>query len=162
MATVMNPRSHQLMTTRTAMQKVCIALGILFILAGLGGIVMPDLMGMHLSMMHNLIHLVSGGLSLWVGYSDDVRRAYLFSITFGIIYGLLGIGGFFFGVPGYPGVGNMQADPNLLRLVPNVLEFGTADHTVHLIFSLVFLVSAIMWKSSRANLGQRSDFERKL
>ncbi len=155
MATVMNrPHSRHVTTPRTFLQKVCIGLGIFFIVAGLGGIVMPGMLGMHLSLAHNIIHLASGGLALASGYADDSRKAYNFSLGFGVIYGLLGLGGFIFGEPGYPGVGHMEADENLLRIIPNVLEFGTSDHTVHILISAAFLASAYAWKKMRDNAGR--------
>ena len=143
MATTMNRQSHYAMN-RTTAQKACITLGIFFIIAGLGGIVLPGLMGMHLSLLHNSIHLASGALALWSGYATDSRRAYVFSLAFGIVYSFLGIVGFLFGQPGYPGVGHMEADENLLRIIPNAFELGTADHVVHLFFGAAFLVSAIL------------------
>lgn len=147
MATVMNQhRSHHISTPRSVTQKVCIGLGIFFVVAGLAGIVMPGILGMHLSFAHNLIHLLSGALAIWVGYSDDPKKSFNFAVAFGSVYGLLGLAGFVIGSPGYPGVGHMEADQNLLRVIPNVLEFGTADHTVHLIISAAFLASAYLWK----------------
>lgn len=147
MATVMNQhRSHHISTPRSVTQKVCIGLGIFFVVAGLAGIVMPGMLGMHLSFAHNLIHLLSGALAIWVGYSDDPKKAYNFAVAFGSVYGLLGLAGFIIGNPGYPGVGHMEADQNLLRVIPNVLEFGTADHTVHIIIAAAFLASAYAWK----------------
>lgn len=146
MATIMNRPSH-LMTARTLTQKVCIGVGIFFVIVGLGGIVMPGLLGMHLSLLHNIIHLASGALALWCGYSDDAKKAYAFCVAFGTVYGLLGIAGFVFGKPGYPGVGHMEADENLLRIIPNALELGTMDHFVHIALGVVFLVTAYVWKS---------------
>lgn len=152
MATVMNrPRSHHVTTPRTTLQKVCIGLGIFFIVAGLGGIVMPGMLGMHLSLAHNVIHLASGALAIASGYADNSRKAYNFALSFGVVYGLLGLAGFVFGEPGYPGVGHMEADENLLRIIPNVLEFGTSDHTVHVLISVAFLASAYAWKKMRDN-----------
>lgn len=145
MATTMNRHSH-LVTYRTLPQKVCITLGVFFILAGLGGIVMPGLLGMHLSLTHNLVHLVSGALALWCGYSDNAKKAYIFCVAFGSVYGLLGIAGFVFGDPGYPGVGHMEADQNLMRIIPNVFELGTADHIVHVLLGVAFLGTAYIWK----------------
>ena len=148
MATVMkqHSRHHSHIATHTLIQKVCIGMGVGFILVGLAGIMMPGFMGMHLSLTHDFIHLASGALALWAGYSDDSKKAYTFSISFGTLYALLGIGGFLIGSPGYPGVGNMQADQNLLRVIPNVLEFGTVDHLVHLIIAGVFFLGAYSWK----------------
>lgn len=158
MATVMNPqRSRHLATTRTATQKVCIGMGILFVIVGLVGIVMPGLLNMHLSLAHNFIHLASGALALWSGYSDYPRKAYNFCIGFGAVYGLLGVSGFIFGEPGYPGVGHMEADENLLRIIPNSLELGTADHSVHLLISAVFLITAFAFRRHHAEAGVTKD-----
>lgn len=150
MATTMNHTSQRgtrpAFATRSSIQKVCIVLGAGFVLIGIGGIAMPGLMGMHLSMAHNLIHLASGALALTFGFADDSRKAYTFAVAFGVVYGLLGVAGYLIGQPGYPGVGHMEADQNLLRVIPNVLEFGTMDHAVHLILSAAFLGAAYVWK----------------
>lgn len=150
MATTMNsPRTTRpAFATRTSIQKVCIILGAAFILIGIVGVIMPGLMSMHLSMAHNLIHLISGAMALTFGYSDNSQKAYNFCVAFGVVYGLLGIAGFVIGQPGYPGVGHMAADQNLLRVIPNVLEFGTMDHGVHILLSAAFLFSAYAWKHS--------------
>ncbi len=151
MATVMNTHhgrttGRPAFATRSSIQKVCIVLGVGFVLVGIAGIIMPGLMAMHLSMAHNLIHLATGALALSVGYSDSSRKAYTFAVAFGVVYGLLGVLGFIIGQPGYPGVGHMEADQNLLRVIPNVLEFGTMDHGVHILLSAAFLFSAYVWK----------------
>ncbi|MFL5784178.1 MAG: DUF4383 domain-containing protein [Bacteriovoracaceae bacterium] len=150
MATLMNshPHARPAFATRSSIQKVCIVMGIFFVLMGIAGIALPGLMRMHLSMAHNLIHLVTGALALSFGYSDNSRKAYNFAVAFGVVYGILGIAGFVIGQPGYPGVGHMAADQNLLRVIPNVLEFGTMDHSMHIIFSAAFLLAAFAWKRS--------------
>lgn len=158
MATVMNQhRSQHIEGYRTVTQKVCIGLGIFFVLAGLAGIVMPGMLGMHLSFSHNLIHLLSGALAIWAGYNEDPRKAYMFSIAFGTAYGLLGIAGFTFGTAGYPGVGHMEADENLLRVIPNVLEFGTSDHVVHIFAALTFMVGAVIGKNRYRSVNRTKD-----
>lgn len=155
MATTMNSHhSHHLTSPRTVTQKVCIGLGIFFVLAGLGGLVMPGMLGMHLSLLHNLIHLASGAIALVCGYADDPKKAYNFSIAFGIVYGILGLAGFVFGEPGYPGVGHMEADNYLLRIIPNALEFGTADHAVHVLISAAFLLTAYAFKKKNVDVSK--------
>lgn len=149
MATVMNSHHvHSTATFRSSIQKVCIWMGAAFILMGIAGVLMPSMMGMHLSMTHNFIHLASGALALWCGFSEDSKKAYMFSMSFGIIYGLLGLAGFIIGTPGYPAVGNMGADQYLLRVIPNVLEFGSMDHSIHLLISAVFFYGAYSWKKT--------------
>lgn len=147
MATVMNHHYHTAVP-RTIPQKVCIGLGVAFILIGFAGMVMPGFMGMHLSVAHNLVHLGSGALALWCGFSDSSKNAFNFCVGFGVVYGLLGLAGYIIGQPGYPSVGHMEADQNLLRVIPNVLEFGSSDHNVHLILAAVFLFTAYKWKRS--------------
>lgn len=155
MATVMNPHHiHSQRTSRTVTQNVCVGMGIAFLVLGLAGLIMPGFLGMHLSMAHNLIHLTSGALALWSGYADETRKAYTFSIVFGSLYGLLGLAGFLIGEPGYPGVGNMEADQNLWRVITNVLEFGSIDHVIHLIISAVFLMAAYAWKKRHDDGGR--------
>jgi len=150
MARVMNRhQSHHVTSPRTGLQKMCIAMGLFFILTGLAGIVMPGMFGLHLSLFHNIIHLASGAMALASGYADDPRKARTFSIGFGVLYGLLAVAGFVFGGPGYPGVGHMEADDKLLRVIPNVLEFATADHFLHILLSAILLVSAYLWKKRR-------------
>lgn len=148
MATIMSQNARPAFATRSSIQKVCIVLGVAFIVVGLAGIFMPGFMSMHLSMAHNFIHLATGALALGMGYSDNAKKTYTFAVAFGVLFGLMGIAGFVIGQPGYPGVGHMAADQNLLRVVPNVLEFGTMDHAVHIIFSAAFLLSAYAWKKS--------------
>lgn len=144
-------------SSRTMTQRVCIALGYLFVAVGLIGIIVPGFAGMHLSMAHNFIHLLSGVLALWCGYADESRKAYNYCIGFGALYGVLGIAGFVFGEPGFPSVGHMEADENLLRVVPNVLEFGSSDHVVHIVFSGIFLITAYAFRQSRAEAGVRKE-----
>lgn len=148
MANVMHTKSRPAFSTRTSIQKVTIVLGVAFLLVGVAGIFMPGLMAMHLSMAHNLIHLATGALALSAGYSESSRKAFASAVVFGAIYGFLGIAGFIVGQPGYPGVGHMEADQYLFRIVPNVLEFGMMDHSIHLFLSAAFLFAAYSWKHS--------------
>ena len=153
MATVMH-RPHHVFHPRAFVQKICIGLGIFFVAIGIAGIVKPGFLGLHLSVLHNVIHLVSGVAAIWCGYSDDPKRAYHFATAFGVLYGFLGIAGFVMGEPGYPGVGHMEADNFLFRVIPNVLEFGTMDHIVHCFFATIFLLSAYDWAKRREDISR--------
>ena len=147
MATVINPRhSHPLLVARTGVQKICVALGIIFIILGLTGVLQPSILGLHLSEAHNLIHLASGSLCLWSGFAEDKHKAYLLSCVLGIFYAFVGIIGFLIGKAGYPAVGYQASDSRLWRVIPDVLEFGTNDHTLHLFVGFFFLLGAFFWK----------------
>jgi hypothetical protein len=149
----MNPQHYPQRgnTYRTTPQKVCISMGFAFIFIGFFGVLLPSFLGMHLSMAHNLFYIICGAVALWSGYSS-LNRSMAYAIGFGAIFGLLGIAGYVLGVPGYPSVGNMEADQSLFRMIPNVLEFGTMDHIVQLLISAFLLFSAYTYRKDR---GQR-------
>jgi len=150
MPIVMNPRRmhHHGNVDRTAAQKVCMGLGVAFILFGLFGTLMPGFMGMHLSMLHNFVHIASGVVAILFGFSSG-KASFLYSLWGGSIYAFLGIAGFILGAPGYPEVGNMEADQNLFRFIPGFLEFGTTDHAVHLFVGIFLLLTAYTFRKER-------------
>lgn len=147
MPTMMNHHNiiHHREADRIPPQTICIVLGITFILIGFVGVLMPRLLGMHLSMLHNLLQIISGSIALWCGFTSS-NRAILYSLLFGAGYGFLGIAGFVFGVPGYPGFGNMEADQNLFVIIPNFLELGTMDHIIYLLIGTFLLLTAFTFR----------------
>ena len=116
-------------------------LGVVFILVGLVGFIMPTFLGTHLGMTHNLVHLISGAVALYFGFAGTLSAARLFCIVFGIVYALLGVAGFLLGT---------GPDRTLEALVPLGLHLGTMDHLVHVLFGLVFLVGGFL---TRADVG---------
>jgi uncharacterized membrane protein HdeD (DUF308 family) len=113
-------------------KNIATVLGLLLIIVGLLGFAAPTLMGMHLTLAHNLIHLVSGALALYFGLKGTAAAARSFCIVFGAIYALLGIAGFAAGGP-----------DRMLTLIPDQLVLGMMDHIIHLILGAVFLVSGL-------------------
>ena len=73
---------------------ICKVLGVVFLILGLLGFVSPNLLGMHLSGIHNIIHLISAALALYFGFAASPSAARTFSLIFGAIYLLLGALGF--------------------------------------------------------------------
>ncbi|HEX8559351.1 MAG TPA: DUF4383 domain-containing protein [Pyrinomonadaceae bacterium] len=136
---------------------ICKILGVVFILVGILGFVAPGLLGMHLSLAHNLVHLVSGALALYFGFAGTLSGARLFCIVFGVVYGLLGVAGFLFGGAGahtVAGVPEHGGDSSLLRALPGSLELASMDHIVHILLALIFLVGGFM---TRADLDRAVD-----
>jgi hypothetical protein len=124
---------------------IATCLGAIFLGLGLIGFVEPGLLGTHLSTTHNLIHLVSGAAALYFGMFGSASGASLFCITFGLIYGALGVAGVLFGAPGESmaaGVPSML-EPRLLRVIPGKLELGTMDHVIHCTLGALFLVAGL-------------------
>lgn len=127
-------------------------LGIAFILVGLVGFIAPTFLGTHLSLAHNLVHIISGGVALYFGLAGSLSGARLFCLVFGAVYLLLGVVGFLLGGPGTPagGMAGMGMDSRLLPIIPGQLELGTMDHVVHILLGLVFLIGGFLTKAGVA------------
>jgi Domain of unknown function (DUF4383) len=126
---------------------ICKLLGVVFLLVGIIGFVKPDLMGTHLSMAHNLVHILSGIIALYFGFAGSLSGARGFALAFGAVYLLLGIVGFIMGAPGTSAIANMtMEDGRLWKVIPGTLELGTADHAIHILLGIVFLAGALMTK----------------
>lgn len=122
--------------------RIATILGAGFLLVGILGFVMPSVLGMHLSPAHNVVHLVTGAVSLWLGLKGSVSAAKTFCIVFGAVYVLLGIAGFAAGIEADPGVPGPH-DARLLKIIPGTLEFGTMDHAVHILLGAIYLIGGL-------------------
>jgi hypothetical protein len=118
--------------------RIATILGVLFLLVGVCGFVMPGLLGAHLTLAHNVIHLVTGAVSLWIGLKGTPASAKTFCLVFGAVYLLLGIVGFVLGT---------GAD-KMLELIPGQLMFGKMDHIIHLLLGAIFLVGGLATKTA--------------
>jgi len=119
-------------------------LGVVFILVGLAGFAMPNLLGAHLNTAHNLVHIVSGALALYFGFAATLSAARLFCIVFGIVYGLLGVAGFLLGM----------GKPDNMLAIDDLLMFGTMDHIIHILLGVIFLAGGFL---TRADLDRAVD-----
>ncbi len=113
---------------------VCKILGVVFVLVGLCGFAAPNLLGAHLNTPHNLVHIVSGIAALYFGFAGSLSAARAFCLIFGVVYLALGILGFAMGGP----------DDRMWMVGP--LEFGTADHAIHVILGVIFLAGGLFTK----------------
>lgn len=75
-------------------QTVCKVLGVAFLIAGLVGFVQPHFLGFHLTTIHNVIHLATAAVALYLGFAGTLTNARTFCLTFGAVYALLGVLGF--------------------------------------------------------------------
>ncbi|MDX6694738.1 MAG: hypothetical protein QOF02_2341 [Blastocatellia bacterium] len=126
---------------------ICKLLGVVFLLVGLCGFVAPGLMGTHLSVLHNVVHLASGAVALYLGFSGTLSAARMFCLVFGAVYLLLGILGFALGGAGTTAMPGMSPDPNLWKLIPGQLELGRMDHIIHVLLGIIFLIGGFMTKA---------------
>lgn len=123
---------------------ICKVLGIVFLLVGLLGFVKGDLLGAHLTPAHNIVHILSGALALYLGLKGSLAAARLFCLVFGVVYLLLGLCGFLLGT---------GADRMFEALAGLGLHLGTMDHVIHVLLGVVFLAGGLLTKVdlSRAN-----------
>lgn len=127
--------------------QVCWYVGGLMIAVGLVGFVVPGVFGFHFNPVHNLIHAVSGALALWFGLTSPNYTAKRFAQWFGGVYLVLGLAGFAFGQRALSltrptATGIPEESSFLWRLVPGNFEIGTADHILHIVIGVVFLMGA--------------------
>ena len=129
---------------------ICKILGVVFLLIGVIGFVMPGFLGLHLSVVHNLVHIISGATALYLGFAGTLAAARLFCIGFGILYLLLAVAGFLLGsdqAPTIAGMADMGRDAKLWRVIPGQLELGTMDHILHVLLGVVFLIGGFLTKA---------------
>ena len=151
MATLDHPITE---TERTNIQKICGALGVIFLFVGIVGFLSPAFLGLHLSPVNNLLHLLTGLLAVWVGYGINPMAATRFTLWAGAIYIFVGVLGFLTGDSGWATVGSMGEERFLMRVFPGSLEFGTNDHVAHLFLGVILLLSGIV---SHIQSGNRRD-----
>ena len=120
--------------------RVATILGIGFLLVGVLGFVMPGLLGAHFTLAHNIIHLVTGAVSLWLGLKGTPAAAKNFCIVFGAVYLLLGIAGFAAG----------DGADRMLTLLPDQLMFGTTDHIIHILLGAIYLFGGLATRAVAA------------
>ena len=113
----------------------CRIVGVIFVAIGLVVIVR----GGQVDPYHNLLHVATGVVALYVGFVRSVAGARAFCLGFGAFYLALG------------GLGLVLGDPTMDRLW-NVgpLSLELADHLFHIVLGLIFLASALFSKSRMA------------
>lgn len=115
-------------------QTTCKVLGFAFLVAGLVGFVEPHFLGFHLTMIHNVIHLATAAVALYLGFAGTLIAARTFCLTFGAVYALLGVLGF--GAPGL--VATVLGHPG-----PLTSGDLTPDNLFHLVTGGAFLAAGM-------------------
>jgi hypothetical protein len=81
--------------------------GVVLLLVGVVGFVVPSLGPLHFTTHHNLIHVLSGAVLAWAGFAGSAAAARTVAQLFGVVYGLVTIWGF---------LGNADLGPLQLHL----------------------------------------------
>ena|SRR5690349_13070409 len=115
---------------------VCKILGVVFLLVGLVGFAAPNLLGAHLTPIHNVVHIVSGGIALYFGFAGTLSGAKTFCLVFGLVYLALGVLGMALGEP-----------PDRMWML-GPLHLGQMDHIIHVLLGIVFLAGGLFTKKT--------------
>jgi len=114
---------------------ICKVLGIVFLIIGLLGFISPNLLGMHLSGIHNIIHLISAALALYFGFAASPGAARVFSLIFGATYLLIGALGLI--------TPDLVIELLHARHAPGGPRGMAADNIVHLLLGAIFIIAGL-------------------
>lgn len=104
-------------TNKTLAQVV----GVVLTLVGVAGFFFGDsLLGLGINKMHNVVHLVTGLLGVWVGWSATAGYSVNYNKWLGVVYVLVAVLGFF----SLLGFLNVNGPDNWLHLVLGVVLAG--------------------------------------
>ena len=109
----------------------CKILGVILILVGIIGLFVHTLLGMHLTPAHNILHLVTGALALYFGFTGTSEATHMFCRVIGVIYLLVGILGFI-----APGVVERMLQIHTMTESVNLIP----DNIVHLLVGAIFSI----------------------
>ena len=105
-------------------------MGVILLLVGVLGFThLLDSLGAHLSPVHNLVHIISGVISLYFGLAGSLGGAKAFCTIFGLVYLALGI------------IGLTRGD-----LMIGPLMLGKVDHGIHLIVGAAYMAGGLLTK----------------
>jgi hypothetical protein len=108
---------------------LCKIFAVVLAVVGAAGFVMPHLLGMHLTPIHNVIHLLTAGIALYLGFAGSYEAARTFCLVFGAVYLALGVLGFV--APGVVGAVIGHGPVSAGELMP--------DNLVHVLVGAAFL-----------------------
>jgi hypothetical protein len=109
---------------------LCKVGGLIFLIVGLAGFATPTLLGFHLTPIHNIIHIVTGLIALYLGFAGSYEGAKTFCLIFGVVYLLIAIIGFM--APGtLASILGHSGPMTAADLMP--------DNVFHLVVGIVFL-----------------------
>lgn len=108
---------------------------------------------LHLGFVHNLVYIASGTVALFAGILSRHKWSRLLFFVLANVYALVGTAGFVLGHNESRPLAVVRNDGTLggfvLAEVKNILvfpggELGTADHIIHLVIGLGFLICGIV------------------
>lgn len=114
---------------------LCKVAGLIFLIVGLVGFATPNLLGFHLTTIHNVIHILTGLIALYLGFAGSYDGAKTFCLIFGVVYILIAIIGF-------------MAPSTLASILGHSGPMTAADlmpdNVFHLVVGILFLAVGMM------------------
>ncbi len=110
-------------------------MGVAFLLVGIVGFFAENLLGLHLTLIHNIVHLATSLVALYFGFAGSTRAAHSFCQVFGVVYLLVGLLGFI-----APTVVVSLLMGHAMSESPSLLM----DNLVHLLLGAVFMVIGLL------------------
>lgn len=116
---------------------VATVFGAVFLLVGILGFLMDPILGLFpTSLLHNLVHLLSGAALLAAAFLDNGRNARMGLLALGVVYALVTVLGFF-----APSLVN-----TLLGGDARDLALDQADNYLHLLLAVALLAVPLIFK----------------
>lgn len=110
-------------------------IGIALLLVGIVGFFADNLLGLHLTPIHNIVHLATAFVALYFGFVGSSRAANSFCQVFGVVYLLVGLLGFI-----APTVVVSLLMGHSMDTAPSLIM----DNIVHLLLGVVFMVVGLI------------------
>jgi preprotein translocase subunit Sss1 len=114
---------------------VCKIIGIVLLLVGIVGFFAENLLGLHLTLIHNIVHLATALVALYFGFAGSTRAAHSFCQVFGVVYLLVGLLGFI-----APTVVVSLLMGHAMSEAPSLIM----DNIVHLLLGVLFMVVGLL------------------
>jgi hypothetical protein len=132
-------------------------LGALLCLTALIGFVDNDFMRMALNPLHDSFLLLMGAISLYFGIRGTEFQARNMCRVLGVMFGLLGLMTLL-APPGVavPGEVSIQSD-HVLKLIPDALEYTTADGVRDLLTGIVGLIAGFFPREKEIEIDMAAD-----
>jgi len=131
----------------TLANRTCWYMGFFLIALGAVGFAAPVVWEFHFGYIHNMINLLAGVVTMWMGLTKKGPTAKRFSICLGTAYLLFGVSGFIFGT--HIITSGAVESRYFMTWVPGSAEFGRWDHYLHALCGAILLAGGVMSRTKR-------------
>jgi preprotein translocase subunit Sss1 len=109
--------------------------GIVLLLVGIVGFFLPSILGLHLTLIHNIVHLATSVVALYFGFAGSIKAAHSFLQIFGVVYLLVGLLGF---------IAPTVVVSLLMGHNMTATDTPIMDNIVHLLLGVLFMVVGLL------------------